>query len=368
MTHDSLKLTIYFGERDRTDGRFLADALFDVYERHGFATSVLLRGVEGFGIKQRLQTERLLTLSEDLPLVSVAVDTRERIEAALPEIQAITGHGLVSLERARMLGGGLEPVELPSEPGDAVKLTVYGGRAERAGRRPAYVAAVETLRRHGLDGASVLLGVDGTLHGQRRRARFFSRNAGVPLMILSIGRADAVAGVLPELAAPFDRPIATVERVRLCKRDGRHLAEPRHVPEHDDAGLPIWQKLMVHADEQARAGGHPLHLQLVRRLREAGAAGATVLRGIYGFYGDGEPFGDRFLQVRRRVPVVTVIVDTPSNIRSWWTIVDELTADTGVVTSELVPAAHATGPQTTRRPLELASISGVLRALGRERR
>ena len=45
-----------------------------------------MRGVEGFGAKQHLRTDRLLTLSEDLPLVSVAVDTRARIEAALAEV------------------------------------------------------------------------------------------------------------------------------------------------------------------------------------------------------------------------------------------------------------------------------------------
>ena len=37
-----------------------------------------MRGVAGFGVKHHLHTDRLLTLSEDLPIVSVAVDTRRR--------------------------------------------------------------------------------------------------------------------------------------------------------------------------------------------------------------------------------------------------------------------------------------------------
>jgi len=65
---DGLRLSVYFGERDRADGRLLADALIDLFARHGLRTSALLRGIEGFGIKHRLQSERLLTLSEDLPL------------------------------------------------------------------------------------------------------------------------------------------------------------------------------------------------------------------------------------------------------------------------------------------------------------
>ena len=60
MNQDCPKLTTYFGERDRV----LAEELLDVYERHSLETSVLLRGSEGFGVKHRLQSQRLLTPSE----------------------------------------------------------------------------------------------------------------------------------------------------------------------------------------------------------------------------------------------------------------------------------------------------------------
>src|SRR6266576_1404709 len=99
MNDDCLKLTSYFGERDRVDGGFLADALLDVYGRHEVQTSILLRGAEGFGLKHHLHTDRLLSLSEDLPVVSVAVDERARIEAALGEAVALSGDGLITLER-----------------------------------------------------------------------------------------------------------------------------------------------------------------------------------------------------------------------------------------------------------------------------
>ena len=36
MNADGVKLTTYFGERARANGGFLADALLDCYERHGF--------------------------------------------------------------------------------------------------------------------------------------------------------------------------------------------------------------------------------------------------------------------------------------------------------------------------------------------
>lgn len=333
MNDDALKLTVYLGERDRAGDRFVADALVDVFAAHELRGSVILRGASGFGAKHRLRTDRLLTLSEDLPVVAVAVDTRARILAALPEVERLGG--FVTLERARLLTGRIAEAELP---GEAAKLTVYVGRQERAGGGAAYEAVVELLRSHGVAGATVLLGVDGTLHGTRRRARLVGRNADVPLMIISVGDAARVAAVLPELEGLLAEPLVTWERVRVCKRDGRQLAEPRHATETDASGLPMWQKLMVYTSEQSRHEGRPLSAELIRRLRAAGAPGATSLRGLWGYHGDHAPHGDLFWQLRRRVPVVTLLVDTPAAVRAWYAIVDELTQETGLVTSELVPA------------------------------
>jgi len=338
VNNDCLKLTTYFGERHRTDDQFVADALLDLYGRKEIEVSVMLRGAEGFGLKHHLRTDRLLTLSEDLPLVSIAVDTRARIENLLDDVTQVKRHGLITLERARMLTGDVGPVALPEELHEATKLTIYVGRQEQIGASPAFVAICDLLHRRGIAGATALLGVDGTAHGVRQRARFFGRNAEVPMMIIAIGAGEEIAQVLPELGALLPRPLLTLERVRLCKRDGQLLAPPTPLPTTDERGLAMWQKLMVYASEQARHGRSPLHVALVRRLRESGASGATCLRGVWGFHGDHPPHGDRLLQLRRHVPVVTIIVDTPERIADSFKIVDELTDEAGLVTSEMVPA------------------------------
>ncbi|MGZ4194070.1 MAG: DUF190 domain-containing protein [Solirubrobacteraceae bacterium] len=355
MNEDCLKVTAYFAERDRSNGRFLGDALLSVCERHGLATSVLLRGAEGFGRHQVLQTDRLLSLSEDLPMVLAAVDSRSRIEAALPEIGAAAAHGLLTLERARLLTGRVGPVTLPEELHEASKLTVYCGRHERVGRAPAFVAIVELLRRHGLLSATVLLGVDGTAQGVRERARFLAANARVPLMIIAVGPGAQLSPVIPEIAGLLERPLLTLERVRICKVDGRRLAAPHDLAGTDDAGLKTWVKLMVHADHDTRHAGRPLFVEIVRRLRAAKAGGATVLNGIWGYHGDRPPGGDRLLSLRRHVPATTIVVDTPERIGDWFAIIDELTDQGGVVTSELVPAFHARGAWGEAGGLALAN-------------
>ena len=249
MSDDALKLTIYFGERDRAGDGFLADALVDVFAAHRLRTSLVMRGVTGFGAKQHLHTDRLLTLSEDLPLVAVGVDERARVLAALADVETLQPGGLVTLERARLHG----PAP-PRDAHDATKLTVYVGRGERVGSGPAHEQVVALLRRHGVAGATVLLGVDGTAHGERRRARLLGRNAGVPLMVISVGEGERIAAALPELDRLLARPLVTWERVRVCKRDGVALAEPTRPP----GVAPLdRQKLMVFASEGSRHAGRP---------------------------------------------------------------------------------------------------------------
>lgn len=340
MDEDCLKLTTYLAERRRTDAGFVSDVLLDLYARHRVACGVVLRGAGGFGSGRYLRTDESLTLSEDPPVAIVAVDTRRKIEALLDPVLAIKQRGLVTLERARLLRDvGSFPRSLPRELREAVKLTVYVGRKERANGTPAYVAVCDLLHRRRVAGASVLLGVDGVSQGQRHRARFFGRNANVPMMIVAVGSGERIAGVLPELAGLLREPVFTLERVRVCKRDGELLERPHALPGVDERGLSLFQKLTVYTSESALVDGVPIHRAIVQQLcQRAAPDGATVLRGIWGYHGDHRPHGDTFISLRRRVPVLTILVDTPASIAESFDVIDELTRADGLVTSEMVPA------------------------------
>jgi len=111
---------------------------------------------------------------------------------------------------------------------------------------------------------------------------------------------------------------------------------------------------MVHTSETARYEGKPLHRALLTRLRASNVAGATSLRGVWGFHGDHAPHGDKLLQVHRHVPVVTIVIDRPERIAQAFRIIDEMTAERGLVTSEMVPAATAMSEQKTTGGVRLA--------------
>ena len=176
---------------------FLADAMLDLFDTREIATSVMLRGIASFGPRHVLRTDESLSLSEDPPVAIAAVDVESKISGLVDDVVAMTGHGLVTLERARLVGGD-DLLDVGAD--DAVKLTVYVGRQERIGGLPAYRAVCDLLYRQGFSGGAVFLGVDGTAHGERYRAAFFSRNVNVPLMIISVGTAAQVSAVVAELS------------------------------------------------------------------------------------------------------------------------------------------------------------------------
>ncbi len=355
MNGEWLKLTVHFGEHDRVGRRLLSDVLLDELEQGGVRSAMLVRAAEGFGIKHRLHTQRLLTLSEDLPLVVEAVDRRAAIERLLPAVSSHVTGGLLTLERVAHDGEGLVP---PAQDGGfwgrEVKATLLLGRGERIEGVSGFRRAVDTLRSHGAVGSAVVLGVDGILRHRRGRARFLSSNADVPLSVTSIGSRASLGAGLDELCRTLGRPVLTLERVRVCKRDGIVLAAPPAHPGTDVAGLGVWQKLTVYTSETARHGRHPLYVELIHRLRLAGAAGATAIRGIWGHSGDHPPHGDRLLALGRRVPIVLTVVDRPEAAARWWSLIDELTEENGLVTAELVPAFQAVGPGISAGGLLLA--------------
>ena len=95
-------LRIFIGESDRHEGMPLYEWLVRRARQEGMAGATVLRGLEGFGAHSRVHTAKILRLSEDLPIIVEIVDTREKIEAFLPLVDAAVSEGLATLERAEI--------------------------------------------------------------------------------------------------------------------------------------------------------------------------------------------------------------------------------------------------------------------------
>ena len=99
IPEDGYQLRIFLGESDKHEGKPLYEWLVLKARSSGLAGATVLRGIEGFGAHSRLHTAKILRLSEDLPIVVEIVDTREKVEAFLPVVDAAVGEGLATVER-----------------------------------------------------------------------------------------------------------------------------------------------------------------------------------------------------------------------------------------------------------------------------
>lgn len=112
---DAYQLTVIIGESDQYHHHPLYSEIVHRAHRHGLAGASVFRGIEGFGKASRIHTNRILSLSEDLPVAIVIVDTEERVRSFLPQLEEIVEEGLVvvdAVEVIRYVGGG-EPAREP---------------------------------------------------------------------------------------------------------------------------------------------------------------------------------------------------------------------------------------------------------------
>jgi PII-like signaling protein len=354
MNVDALKLSVYFGDAVVSGPRLAADALMRRLAARRIVAAALVRGIEGFGINRRIHAQRFPDVSTDLPLLAMAVDERDRIRAVLEDVDRAVPRGLVTLERARLATGeDVAGAEIPEGPGEAAKLTVYCGSDDRAGRRPAFRAAVDVLRRSGASGAIVLAGVDGVLSGRRRRARLF-RIRGAPMVIISVGPAGPLRQSLPQLAELLPWPVVTLEAITQLKHDGELLEPPPSAEGAARLRGDVWQTIRVYTRRTADVDGHALYSELTRRLRWAGAAGATTILGDWGFSSDEPPYGDKLGRVASHRPTYTVYIDRPQRVAEVWPVIDEVTAAHGIVTSLIVPGYRERAGDTVHGSLDLA--------------
>jgi PII-like signaling protein len=103
IPEDGYLLRIFVGESDRHGHHPLYEAIVLKAREAGLAGATVLRGVMGFGKNSILHTAKILRLSEDMPMVIEIVDSLEKIEQFLPELDQMVSDGLVTLETVRVI-------------------------------------------------------------------------------------------------------------------------------------------------------------------------------------------------------------------------------------------------------------------------
>jgi uncharacterized protein len=108
MTHQKFEgertlVRIHIGESDKWHGKPLHEAIVEMLRRENFSGATVLRGVAGFGSSSVYHTDKLLRMSQDLPIILEVIESQERIEQILPRLDEMVDGGLITLEKVRVI-------------------------------------------------------------------------------------------------------------------------------------------------------------------------------------------------------------------------------------------------------------------------
>jgi len=100
---DGKLLRVFIGEADKWEGRPLYEEIVLLAKKSGLAGATAIKGFMGFGCKSHMHTTKLLRLSEDLPIVIEIVDSEEKINQFIPQLDIMVKEGLITLEKANVI-------------------------------------------------------------------------------------------------------------------------------------------------------------------------------------------------------------------------------------------------------------------------
>lgn len=108
MTHERFEgertlMRIHIGESDKWHGKPLHEVIVEMLRKEGFSGATVLRGVAGYGGSSIYHTDKILRLSQDLPIIVEIIESTERIEKILPRLDEMVEGGLITLEKVRVI-------------------------------------------------------------------------------------------------------------------------------------------------------------------------------------------------------------------------------------------------------------------------
>lgn len=218
---------------------------------------------------------------------------------------------------------------------------------------PLYQWIVETARREGLQGATVLKGFlgltpDGSLLSESR----WAPSQELPVIVEVVDGPARVGALLARVEPVYPCGTITLERAHvLIYRAGEAgdrvmLRAPDVIATKGESAA--WEvktmkvpeegvllRVFIGESDREPGSGRPLYEAIVRRAREAHLAGATVLKGPMGFGKHSRVHAAKLLELSTDLPIVVEIVDAEDRVRSFLPVVDDLVTE-GLVTLEAV--------------------------------
>ncbi|HHN64164.1 MAG TPA: DUF190 domain-containing protein [Nitrospirae bacterium] len=220
------KLTIYVDESDRYGRKPVYEVLIDIFYKKKIAGVSVFRGVAGYGSDGVYHTQKMLTLSEKMPIKVEAVDSEEMINRVLPDVYQVVEKGLIEVSDTNVIKccRGKEEEEEKEESkrmklqGKAKMLRVIVREDLKWEGEPLYEAIVKRFIMMDVAGATVYKAVAGYgPHRRFRKMKFLTRKGELPVLITVIDTEEKIKEILPVLDDMVQQGIVVLSDVDVIK-------------------------------------------------------------------------------------------------------------------------------------------------------
>jgi uncharacterized protein len=103
LTGKALRVTVFVDDNDTWHHKPVFTEIVHRAHAAGLAGASVFRGIEGFGASSLIHTTRLLSMSENLPVMIIIVDSAERVRAFLPQLNELMIEGLITLDEVEVI-------------------------------------------------------------------------------------------------------------------------------------------------------------------------------------------------------------------------------------------------------------------------
>jgi PII-like signaling protein len=201
------KVTVYVGQDQQYHGESVYAAILEFLFYRKVAGATVTRGIAGFGADHRMQTDRILALTENLPMKVEFIETPEKVEELLPKLHEMAGAGLIEIQdttivKAESSGQAARRLSSTSlkQAGTAKLMRIFVGENDKWNGKPLHQALMESMRANDIAGVTVYQGILG--YGANRRihqdsALHLSHDR--PMMLSVVDTEDRLRAFLPLL-------------------------------------------------------------------------------------------------------------------------------------------------------------------------
>src|ERR1700691_6000755 len=230
------KVTIYVGRDHQFRGESVYMAILEFLFYHKVSGASATRGTAGFGADHHMHTDRILVLTENLPIKVEFIETPEKVEELLPKLHEMVGTGLIEIQDTTIV----KPSETSKQAarqegtpplksqGKAKLMRIFIGENDKWQDKPLHKALIESMRANEIAGATVYQGILG--YGANRRihkdtALHLSHDR--PIMLSVVDTEEKLTAYFPILDSMIQQGLVVLSDVDIIKYTHDYQGEER---------------------------------------------------------------------------------------------------------------------------------------------